>query len=84
MTPEASDYYTIALNKYRGTFTAAREIVVTVPAARQLAAEMAYIYEHGAVPEWAVFVERFIKQADGGYIFEHHSKRHPETPRNIN
>lgn len=78
MSDEALTYFNLSLTKYRGTFTEARDIVITVPAARQLAAEMCFIYEHGRVPEWAVYIKAFVKKSDGGYIFEHHPERHPQ------
>lgn len=47
-----------------------------VPAdARQLVAEEAYIYEHGVVPEWSIFIEKF-EIIDGSYLFIH---RDPDT-----
>lgn len=79
MSTEASTYFNLSLSKYRGTLTEALGIVHTVPAARQLAAEVCYIYEHNRIPEWAVYVKRFVKKPDGGYIFEHHPERHPQT-----
>lgn len=79
MTYEASVYFDKALKKYRGCFTEARTIVHTVPAARQLAAEMCYIYEHEALADWFVYIRRFIKKKDGGFIFEHDPSRHPQS-----
>lgn len=76
MTYEASVYFDTAIKKYRGTFTEARAIVETVPAARQLAAEMAYVYEHGDVADWFVYIERFeYVAASDSYIFIHRDRQ---------
>lgn len=75
MTNEALTYYQIGMLDDPDMLDNCLTIKPALADAQQLVAEEAYIFEHGAVPKWSIFIESF-EIIDGSYLFIH---RDPDT-----
>ena len=72
---EALVYYQIGMANDPDLLPLCLTIKPKLSDAQQLVAEEAFIFEHGHVPEWSIFIESFVI-IDGNYLFVH---RDPDT-----
>jgi len=70
MISEVLAYYQLGMASDPDMLDNCLTIKPSLPEARQLVAEEAYIDIHGRVPEWSVFIESF-EIIDGNYLFIH-------------